>query len=100
MDADTIIALVGLLVPVAIGIMIKLGLHKKAADLVRFLAGKLKAFVRATPNPLDDMAAAPVLSLAESLAKDLEDGKIAGQPAADKAKELAEAIAKELAKKK
>lgn len=100
MDAEKIITLVGLLASVAVGLAIKFGLHKKAADLVRSLAAKLKAHVRGTPNPLDDLAAKPVLALAEALAKDLEDGKLDGKPAADKVRDLAEQLAKEIAKKK
>lgn len=100
MDAEKILlAIIGAL-PTAVAVALMLGLGKWAADLIRFAAKKVKAHVKGTPSALDDMLAAPLLDLAAKLAKDLEDGKIDGKPAADQVKVLSEALAKELAKKK
>jgi len=99
MDAEKIIlAIIGAL-PTAVAVALMLGLGKVAADLIRRLAARVRKHVKGTPNPVDDALAAPLLKLANALAKDLEDGKIDGKPAADKAKELAEALARELKKK-
>lgn len=100
MDAEKILlAIIGAL-PTAVAVALMLGLGKWAADLVRLAAKRVRAHVKGTPSTLDDMLAAPLLELASKLAKDLEDGKLDGQPAADKVRELANALAKELAAKK
>jgi hypothetical protein len=99
MDAEKILlALLGAL-PTAVAVALMLGLGKVAADGLRALAARVRKHVRGTPSTVDDMLAGPLLAALGAFAKDLEDGKIDGKPAADKAKELAEALAKELKKK-
>lgn len=100
MDAEKILlALLGAL-PTAVAVALMLGLGKLAADLIRSLAARVRKHVKATPSPIDDAIAGPLLALAAALAADLEDGKVGGKPAAEKVRELSEALAKEIAKKK
>jgi hypothetical protein len=100
MDAQKILlAILGAL-PTAVGVALFLGLGKLAADAIRAVAARVKKHVKATPSPIDDVVAAPLLKVAAALAKDLEDGRLDGKPAADKVRELTEALAKEIAKKK
>lgn len=100
MDAEKILLAFLGAIPTAVGVALFLGLGKVAADLLRSLLAKVRAHVKGTPNKLDDMVAAPLLSMGAALAKDLEDGKIDGKPAASKVKELTEALSAELKKKK
>lgn len=99
MDAEKILfAILGAL-PTAVAVVLMLKLNDKAADAIRWALARIRKHVAGTKSPIDDALFAPVDAAGLSLARDIEDGKLAGKPAAEAVRDFV-SFAKEIAKKK
>jgi hypothetical protein len=91
-----ILTLVLRTLPLVVSIALSLGAGGLAADAIRSAVARVKKHIAATKTPIDDALFALPLRLALEVAKEIENGKLAGKEATRRVADLVEAILKVL----